>query len=265
MTRDFHLHTQFSFDGRARMEEYVLEAIRLGMEEICITEHQELYESGTEYRPYDGEGYLAEVKRLQELYGQQLILRHGLELGLRRDTADVANMLAQKYPYDFIILSAHWCEGGKNFYSRPWDGWTNGDVFRLYLENFLDYIELVPDFDVLGHITYYSRKSPYPEKAFHYGDAPDQLDTLFRRLIQRGKGIEINTSTVDALGFSMPDGDILSRYRELGGEILTIGSDAHSLAQFHRGLSHGEAAAKQAGFTHYTTFAKRKPVFHPFG
>ncbi len=261
--RDVHIHSTYSFDGKSPVRAYIDRARELGLREICITDHQELQIHTRQYRPYDGDGYYAEMIRLREECRGFLDLRLGTELGILSDRVEEARRRAKAYPYDFIILSAHWCDGSPNFYSEPWGSYTNWDVFILHLRRQLEYARIMEDFDVLGHITYYSRRSPYRDKEFRYTDAPDLLDALFQTLIETGRGIEINTSTCGSLGFSMPDYDILRRYRELGGEIVTVGSDAHTAQALGAGLDHAAAILERAGFSHYTTFHGRKPVFHP--
>ncbi len=186
--------------------------------------------------------------RLREECREFLDLRLGTELGILSDRVEEARRRAKAYPYDFIILSAHWCDGSPNFYSEPWGSYTNRDVFTLHLRRQLEYARIMEDFDVLGHITYYSRRSPYRDKEFRYTDAPDLLDALFQTLIETGRGIEINTSTCGSLGFSMPDYDILRRYRELGGRDRHRGLRCPYRPGPGAGLDHAAAILERAGF-----------------
>ena len=182
--RDVHIHSTYSFDGKSPVRAYIDRARELGLREICITDHQELQIHTRQYRPYDGDGYYAEMIRLREECREFLDLRLGTELGILSDRVEEARRRAKAYPYDFIILSAHWCDGSPNFYSEPWGSYTNRDVFTLHLRRQLEYARIMEDFDVLGHITYYSRRSPYRDKEFRYTDAPELLAALFQTLIE---------------------------------------------------------------------------------
>ena len=259
--RDVHIHSTYSFDGKSPVRAYIDRARELGLREICITDHQELQIHTRQYRPYDGDGYYAEMIRLREECREFLDLRLGTELGILSDRVEEARRRAKAYPYDFIILSAHWCDGSPNFYSEPWGSYTNRDVFTLHLRRQLEYARIMEDFDVLGHITYYSRRSPYRDKEFRYTDAPDLLDALFQTLIETGRGIEINTSTYRGFGFFMPGLSVLKRYRELGGEIVTLGSDSHHVSTLGSGIQEARELLRAAGFSHYTLFRERVPQF----
>ena len=96
-----------------------------------------------------------------------------------------------------------------------------------------------------------------------YTDAADEFDMLFRHLIQNGKGFEINASSLAKMGFCMPDLDIVSRYRELGGEIVTIGSDAHWAKDVGSGFTGACEMLKASGMRYFCTYEDHKPTFHP--
>ena len=95
-----------------------------------------------------------------------------------------------------------------------------------------------------------------------YRDAPDEIDDLFKLLIQTGHGIEVNTSVYDTFGFFLPDLDIIRRYKELGGEIITTGSDSHNAVRIAANFQPAMQMLKAAGFDYVCTFDKMKPIFH---
>jgi len=262
VNRDVHLHSEFSFDAVSTIREFAERAIELGLKEICITDHQEVELATRVYRPYDGPAHEKSNLAMAEEYRGRVDVRFGTEMGLLWDTAEEAMARVAAHPYDFVILSAHWCDGAPEFHKPElWQGYTNRDVFTMHLKKVLEYMDLVNDYDVLGHLTYFSRWSPY-EKIFRYTDAADMVDTLLKQVIARGKGIEVNTSSVVKQGVSLPDADILARYKELGGTIVTVGSDAHHVDHLGQNLQYAADMLASVGFTHYSTYHGRKPVFH---
>jgi len=118
-----------------------------------------------------------------------------------------------------------------------------------------------PEFDCVGHLTYYCRQNPAKGQML-YSDAPDELDALFLLLRENGKGLEVNTSTKNSLGYFMPDYDMLERYRQLGGEIVTIGSDSHRPDTIGSHYKEACALLAKAGFRYHCTYADHKPTFH---
>ena len=116
-------------------------------------------------------------------------------------------------------------------------------------------------FDAVAHLTYFSRGCPYPDKEIRHDDAPEETDAVLRALVERGKGIEINTSTYRGFGFFMPGLSVLKRYRELGGEIVTLGSDSHHVSTLGSGIQEARELLRAAGFSHYTLFWERGPQF----
>ncbi len=132
----------------------------------------------------------------------------------------------------------------------------------MYLSELAQLVTTIDDFSVVGHIDFPTKGCPYDDKMLRYTDAPEIMDTLFRYLIDHGKGIEVNTSIFRALGKDTLDMAWLKRYKELGGEIVTIGSDAHKPQDVGYGWDAAANLLKEAGFAYIATFRQMKPIFH---
>lgn len=261
MKADFHMHTSFSTDSEMHPEDVIKQAIRLGLHTICITDHEDMDFPEEGFR-VDFEKYFEVLPELQEKYREQINVRIGVELGLQPHLKEQLEKVANTYPFDFIIGSVHVLDGvdphcGKYFAVR-----SDEAGFREAFERTLDNLQKIKCFDVLGHMDYVVRYGH--EKATHYSCSryADVIDEILRTLIQDGKGLELNTAGLKyGIGFAHPHSDVLKRYRELGGEIITVGSDAHRPEH----LAYEFATAKQilldCGFKYYTEFAARKPYF----
>ena len=239
MFADYHVHTEFSDDSVYPMEEVVKDAIKLGMDEICFTDHvdygvKEDWDSGRkiEYRgsePYanvDYPRYMESIDRMRERYGGEITVRAGLEFGIQMHTIPRYEALFQSYPFDFIILSIHQV-GDKEFWTQDFQrGKTQREYNERYYEEMLEVVKAYKNYSVLGHmdlILRYDQAGIYPfEKVKHL------IVEILKIVIADGKGIEVNTSSHRyGLDGTTPSVEILKLYRQLGGRIITIGSDSH--------------------------------------
>ena len=118
-------------------------------------------------------------------------------------------------------------------------------------------------FDVYGHLDYAVRYCPDKNFVYRFDDYRDIFEVLLNRLIENGKGIEINTSGIAKIGYPHPHIDALKLYKQLGGEIITVGSDAHKKENIGTGFDVAENILKELGFRYYTVFKERKPEFIP--
>lgn len=261
---DYHLHSSHSPDGKSPMEEICRAAISRGFDEIAVTDHFECY-SPSHPKGFFTESYLEknqrEIDRCRELFAGQLVIRRGIELGQPTINPDWAGQILSRFSFDFVLGSVHKIRdldlGLVAFKECHLDDLCLRNLSALY-----DLVE-TGDFDCLGHIDLIKRYAARQGIPVELCDYPEQLEAVLRKLIERGKGLEINTSGLRQEASSvLPGLRLLKLYKELGGEILTIGSDAHRAADV--GADWGEAAdiAVQAGFRYLTSFESRKPVFH---
>ncbi len=268
ITADCHLHSSFSGDSDTPMEEMILQGIRLGLTHMCFTEHndfdypatQEDFAGMFELNP---DAYLYDFIKLKEKYAGQIHLCFGLELGLQPHLAKRNASFAKGHTYDFIIASSHICNGKDPYYPSFYEGRKQDEAYLEYFESILDNLKSYSNFDVYGHLDYVVRYGPKKDDGYCYEAYRDILERIIERLISMGKGLEINTAGL-AKGLRTPNPcpDILKRYRELGGEIITAGSDAHSPGQIAHAFGRAADILKDCGFRYYATFEKRSPSFH---
>lgn len=265
MLWDTHMHTSFSGDSDAPMNSMVEAAIACGLDGICITDHLDYdYPHQPDMFTLDLPAYFRHISILQRECDGRLPIHRGIELGLQPHLARHLNQLLTEYSFDFIIGSSHVVHGTDPYYPAYYEGRTEEEAYREYFASIIENVQAFDDFDVYGHIDYVVRYGPNKNKEYTYARYADAIDESLKCLIERGKGIEINTSGFKyGLGHPHPLEDIIKRYRELGGEIITIGSDAHTPEHIAYDFTKVPAILQEAGFRYYTVFKERKPQFLP--
>lgn len=270
---DMHMHTWFSTDSEACPRDMADEAVRKGLKTICFTDHfdKDDLEWGEE-GIFDVDAYFVEMQKLQEEYAGKLNIRIGIELGLRTYLKDYYEELTKKYPFDFVIGSVHNVPYKKDaegniLYTDPaaeklFTDRTDKEAYRLMMETTLENVRTSDCFQTLGHLDYVVRYGKSREKAYSYTDYADIIDEILKLLIEKEKGLEVNSAGLKyGLPFAHPHSDVLKRYRELGGEIITIGADAHKPEHIAYDFAKAEEILKSCGFKYYTEFFEQKPVF----
>lgn len=259
ITADQHVHSSFSSDSEELTENAVKAAIEKGLTTLCITEHMDMDYPTGEFM-LDADAYRAELFRLKEKYADRIELLFGVELGLMDYLAPRLYEFSKAQPFDFIIGSSHLVDGVDPYYPEYFG--THGDrngILR-YFESILANISAFDDFDVYGHLDYVVRYSN--AKSYSPADYTELLDEILKKLISMSKGIELNTAGLKyGLGWAHPHPELLKRYRELGGEIITVGSDGHKGEHIAYDFDKASDILKAAGFEYYTVFRQRKPEF----
>ena len=265
---DYHVHSRVSPDASASMTALAEAAIRLGFQELCFTDHVEPIRFGTTQprEDYDWAPMTAEFRAAQAAAGDRITLRLGAELGdavwgIRRMEA----MLAQAPDLDFCIGSIHTLSekmGGRDlYYLSPRDEAET----QACLADYLGQVKKLAEwgkFQVLGHLTLplrYLNEGRGMHITFDGFEA--EMEEIFRIIIPKGIGIELNTNRGNT---PLPDEKWLRMYRELGGRVITLGSDAHTPAAVGCAIRQGQALLASCGFTEYCTFQAGKPVWHAF-
>ena len=264
MLSDFHIHTQFSGDSDAPVRDMIEKAILLGMKELCITDHHDYgVDSGDIDFHLDFDSYWETLPALREEYKNKITLRIGIEMGLLPGLGPYCREIAGRYPFDFIIGSTHFVDGMDPYYPAFFHGRDEGAAYEQYFHTLLENVKSCGDFDVCGHIDYIIRYGPHKGQFYTYDSYSRYLEPLLSILAENGKGIECNTCGLRyGLGQPNPHPDILRRFRELGGEIVTVGSDAHDAKYLGSEFSRAEEILKSCGYRYYATYSQRKPVFH---
>ena len=259
---DSHVHTAFSTDSKEPMEQMLMAAIENGFPSICFTDHMDynfpvIYNKSSDTEPpffLDTDAYLSEIKRLIPLY-PQIKIRTGIELGLKEDAKNNCMELLNSYKFDFVIGSTHLVDNTDPYYDSYWQGTDEKTAMQKFYEATLENVKNGVNFDVYGHIDYYTSIT---------NNFLDIIEVILKQLIYNGKGIELNTSGFKyGLCHPHPHEKILKLYKELGGEIITIGSDAHKAKHLGLGFDNVPEILKTCGFKYYTEFTGRRPEMLP--
>lgn len=259
---DYHIHTNFSIDSEAPMEEQIKSAINKGMKEIAITDHADF---DTKYYPVpDYTDYIPYFNNLKEKYNDKIKIILGVEIGLENKWSDTINEFANKFDFDFIIGSSHATTTLDLYFDQKeyFQNKTKKEAYSTYFEEILKNIANCSRFNVYGHIDFISRYGMYDDNSLKYADYSDLIDACLKSLIENGKGIEVNTSGFRyGINGTYPSLTILKRYKELGGEIITAGSDSHKPKDTADHIDYAYSLIKEAGFKYVSVFRKQKPEF----
>ncbi len=268
ITADCHLHSSFSGDSETPMEEMVRQGISLGLSDMCFTEHHDYDYPDSPELPgsvflLNTDSYLYDLARLKEKYHNDIRLLFGVELGLQPHLMRQNAVYAKSHDFDFIIGSSHICHGRDPYYPDFFEGRSEEAACREYFTSILENIQKFSNFDVYGHLDYVIRYSAGKDSNYSYEQYRDLFDAILTLLLEKGKGIELNTGGIrSGMKDFHPCMGVLKRYRELGGEIITVGSDSHKssgiASHFHRAAE----VLTECGFRYYTVFEKRTPEFH---
>ena len=257
---DYHIHSKVSFDAKADPLEMALAAQRAGLKEICFTDHLD-YEQGMDKdaMAFDTAAYNAAYDHL-EVPG--LKNRRGMEFGLKPYNVELLKIDLQRRHFDFVLGSVHHVDELDIYFAPYWQGKTVEQAVQRYLQETLACVKAHDDFDVLGHLTYISKVSAHPDpKPVYYEQFPELFDEILTTLAKKGKGMEINSSGVDRCGDFLPVKQLFVRFKELGGNIVTMGSDAHDAARVGQYATQACEILKDV-FGYVCTFEEREPIFH---
>lgn len=263
MLSDFHLHTSFSADSDTPVRDQIERAIALGMREMCITDHHD-YDSRKPDNDFllDFSKYLPYMNGFRHEYRHRIRVNVGVELGLQIHEKETLEQLASAHDFDFIIGSSHFVDGLDPYFPEYFLGRPEQESYERYFQVTLDRVRTMDCFDVFGHLDYVVRYGPTTNEHYSYKGYHELIDPILTALIEKGKGLECNTGGLKyGLGHPNPHEDILKRYRELGGEILTVGSDAHAPQHIGYDFHLLPELLKSCGFRYYTVFHDRKPEF----
>lgn len=271
---DYHVHSDYSDDSWYLMEDVVKDAIQLGLEEICFTDHvdygvkpdwksDEKFQVGMnkEVRNVHYDFYFSELNKLSKKYEEKIKVKKGLEFGMQVHTIPQFEKLFQSHDFDFILLSVHQIEN-KEFWTGEFQkGHTQLESYDRYYDEMYHLITAYKDYSVLAHMDLVRRYLDKEVDRFEYNK--DKIEKILKKVIEDNKGIEVNTSSVRyEINGLTPSIEILKLYHELGGTIITIGSDSHKPKHLGFHIEESKKLLKGIGYTHFCTFDKMKPIFH---
>lgn len=267
ITADFHLHSSFSGDSDASMESMIERAIQKGLTHMCFTEHMDFKYPISESCPegtfeINTDSYLYDLLKYREKYASQIQILFGIELGLQTSMAKEIAIYSKSYDFDFIIGSSHIANGKDPYFPEFYALRSEEEAYREYFSCVIDNIKRISNYDVYGHLDYVVRYGPMKDKNYSYDKYKDLFDTMLELLLEKEKGIEINTAGLrKGLREAHPCMDVLKRYKELGGEIVTVGSDAHSPVDIASYFDVVADMLTECGFKYYSVFQNRVAEF----
>lgn len=266
---DYHTHSSFSSDCNTDINDIIASAKNKGMNSICITDHYDMDFPVSPDEPdmdfnLDDVVYYDSMKRLSESHSSDFDLRIGIELGVTKENCTKLTEYAKSRPqYDFFIASSHLVDNMDPYNGVFFEGKTDVDAYTRYFETILYNVKNFKNYNVYGHLDYIMRYGKNKADNFIITDYYDIFKEIFDTIVYDGKGIEINTGGLyKGLSFPHPHGDILQMYKDAGGEIITIGSDAHTPEYIGYGFGVARDLLLSKGFKYYCTFSKQKPQFH---
>ncbi len=273
ITADCHLHSSHSGDSDTPMETQIRAAIRSGLTTMCFTEHydpdfpydDDLPDLAPGTFELDMEAYREEFLLLKRKYEGQIRLLCGVELGLQDHLGERLRSFTAAHPeLDLVIGSTHLCRGRDPYYPSFLNGITQEEALRAYLEGTLNNVRAFSGFDTCGHLDYVVRYLPDRDRLYTYEAYADLIDAILEELVRRGIALEVNTAPLSkGMRHFNPLPEILRRYREMGGDLLTIGSDAHVPEKIAGHFEETASILRDLGFRSYAVFVQRRPEILP--
>lgn len=255
------MHSSLSFDSECSALKMAQKAAKLGLKEICFTDHFDyLFNQNDKHYLFTKEDY---SNAYDNLFVDGIKIKKGVEFGLTPWNAPQLEELIKNINFDFIIGSVHYVKSGDPYTEEKfWNGRSVKDSFRDYLESVYNCVNVHNNFNVLGHLTYVCKCPLNPTKEpMLYKDFSDITDEIMKILAQKGIGLEVNTSGIDSAGVFLPNKEFLIRFKELGGEIVTVGTDSHNEQRIGQYVPEALEMIKDI-FGYVCTFENRKPVFN---
>lgn len=258
---DLHNHSEFSFDSQTPIEENIIAAINKGLQYISVTDHLDLIKVTDNYKDgIDIPGYFEKVKYLRKKYKGKINILYGVEVGIQKETALLNDEITKQFNYDFIIGSLHCIKEEDIYFANLFERYSSKELFELYYSEMYKAVKDTKNYDILGHMDYIDRYAPSQNRVPDISDNKEIIIEILKYLIENNKGIEVNTAGIRAgLSYMHPTIEVLKWYKKLGGEIITIGSDAHRKEDIGSGVNEACNMLKELGYTGIYIFKERIP------
>ena len=259
---DYHMHSTFSEDGASTPEKMCRQAIKLGLPEIGFTEHWDVGPYEKNPRFFQPEPWYAELERVRHLFAGQLIIRAGIEIAEPHLYPQPAAEVLARAPFDYVLGSVHFVGPHFMFDEDYFRLHTADEVYRAYFTEVETMLQTA-DLDILAHLDVPVRTAK-PIIGYDPARYEDQIRRILRTVIDRGLALDVNAAGLRKPAQNlMPDPLILKWYAGMGGERLTLGSDAHQSDQVGLHLDAALEAVRAAGLTHVTQFERRQARLIP--
>lgn len=261
MFYDYHMHCSYSDDSKTPMKDMIGKSISLGLKEICFTDHVDYDVIGKPNITIDYNKYFEEIAFNKNKYAYSISIKTGIELGLQPHILDKYSKDIKDHDFDFVIGSIHAIDRKELFTGDFHKGKTQHEAYEGYYKSLLDIVNSFNDYSVLGHVDLIKRYGNYPN-VLDDNLFTDYLEAILKKVIENGKGIELNTSS---FRYKLPDLtpsiNILKMYKDLGGEIITVGSDSHNPEQVASKFEHVHNVLRDIGYKYTCRFNKMNPEF----
>ncbi len=261
ITHDYHMHSNVSCDSHVTMAEMCRAALRQGITEIAFTEHFDLHPKDSCTGFYKADVYFENLEAARHAFAPQgLTIRAGVEVGEYHIYHEMIQPVLDAWPYDFVLGSLHWVGDNVIFDQEYFRSRTAQESIAPY---FIELLAMVRfgRFDVLAHADVFKRAAYTVYGHYDARDWEDLIRPVWQACIEQGIGIEINTASLRReVGQAHPSLDALRWYREMGGDLLTIGSDGHQPDQVGYGFETARDLALAAGFTRACCYEQRRVV-----
>lgn len=258
---DCHVHTSRSFDSESNIDALCEKAIELGLSGISVTDHCEVCVEGVnDYWSFESmRGSFEDALAAKKKFEGRLKVIAGVELGQPLHNIETCTKLLSENDYDFVLSSVHYLRNGLDFYYLNYrDDGDPDEIFSAYLDELLQTVDWA-GFDSLAHLTYPLRYIIHREKIdLDLSKYQKKYDDILALLAEKGRALELNTST--APEFFVPDFELIKRFRQLGGKMITLGSDSHFVERLANSFEEAKLLLHEAGFNEIYYFEKRKPV-----
>lgn len=262
---DCHIHSSISSDSDTKMSLMIQSAIDKGIKLLCFTEHMD-YDFPEQYDLsfiFDPEDYFLEINSNRINWGDSIELLNGIELGLKNQYSKNYDELLESYNWDFVIGSVHLINDTDPYYPEYWNNKTTYECVQTYFETVYEDIRYYNNFDALGHLDYILRYNREGITFYDYSSHKSIIDDILKYIIKHDIALEINSSGFkSSLAAPNPGKALIERYSSLGGKLITIGSDAHSVEYIGYHFNKLNDILVHAGIREYAVYKKRTPVMY---
>lgn len=262
---DCHIHSDFSGDSKMPAETACEIASNIGLDGIAFTDHLDIDFPGyNDLLDIDYEYYTKFMEDLKDRQHSGFKVLKGIEVGIQPHVIEDTLKIVEAYDFDYILASVHIIDGIDPYLKTYYEGKTKKAAYERYLQEILFMVRNYSLYDNVGHFEYIIRNACYDDRSLRYCEHTDIIDEILKELVNRGKGFEVNTGSFrdkPEIKTAEYDATVLKRYKELGGELVSLGSDAHDPAYIGYKFNFYRDMLMDAGFMHTVHFECRKPVF----
>ncbi len=271
---DQHIHSKHSFDSQAEPAHSVLRAIEYGLAGVSFTEHYDTHPDERDGCVYDHAAYSATINRLRDRFGSSVRVGKGIEVDYQAENMPAIVDFLDGGGFDIVLLSVHWSKGKPIHQEAAWDGLDPSRVTRDYLVSVLDAVRHCerlqrgrsPIFNVLGHLDFCKRYSKRFAGVVCVDEHLDVVDEILVSCLESGLIPEVNTSTLrNDMPDPMPGAAAVRRYADLGGRMMSLGSDAHRATQVSANFDLALSILRAGGIEKLAVFHDRRASVEPIG